>query len=116
MMPFRPPRALSPAAGTDAYALWDAAYVLGSLTSTEDRLFQAHLSRCPSCRESVSQLSGVPGLLGQLTRDDVAAIDEGVWSGPPPLSAQLLTSLLAANSFKERPSTSNDTRHGQDPW
>ncbi|MDT5366381.1 MAG: hypothetical protein QOC62_812 [Mycobacterium sp.] len=77
MMPFRPPRAPSPMGGTDAYALWDAAYVLGSLSSADGRAFTAHLIGCPSCRQSVSELSGMPGLLRQLTRDEVAAIDDG---------------------------------------
>jgi hypothetical protein len=95
MMPFRPPRALSPVGGSDEYALWDAAYVLGSLSNADAREFQAHLSGCPTCRESVGELRGISGLLGQLTPNDVAAIDEGGWSAPPPLSPRVLTSLLA---------------------
>jgi anti-sigma factor RsiW len=79
MTPLRPPRPFSPERGTDAYTLWDAAYVLGSLSSADGREFQAHLSGCPSCRECVSELRGMPRLLGQLTRDAVAAIDEGRW-------------------------------------
>jgi anti-sigma factor ChrR (cupin superfamily) len=79
MMPFRPPRALLPVDGTDEYALWDAAYVMGSLSNADAREFQAHLSGCPSCRECVSDLSGMPALLRQLTSDDFAAIDEGRW-------------------------------------
>jgi hypothetical protein len=62
--------------GTHEYAMWDAAYVVGSLSSVERREYEAHLSTCPSCREAVSELSGLPALLAQLDRDDVDSIDE----------------------------------------
>ena len=45
------------------YAMWDAAYVLGSLSAVDRREFEAHMSACPACREDVAQLSGVPALL-----------------------------------------------------
>ena len=61
------------------YAMWDAAYVLGSLSAVDRREFEAHMANCPACREAVAELSGVPALLSQLDRDEVAAIDE---SGP----------------------------------
>ena len=47
------------------YALWDAAYVLGSLSSTERHEYEAHLSSCPSCREAVAELTGMPALLSR---------------------------------------------------
>ncbi|MBP2414668.1 RNA polymerase sigma-70 factor (ECF subfamily) [Arthrobacter stackebrandtii] len=53
----------------DLYALWDAAYVLGSLSAVQRREFEAHLSDCTACRQRVSELSGLPGLLA-LARDD----------------------------------------------
>jgi anti-sigma factor RsiW len=110
MTQFRPPGAslggASPASEVDEYALWDAAYVLGSLSSADRREYEAHLSTCPSCRESVSELNGMPALLAQLTRDDVAGIDEhGDEDGPdapPPLSPLVLTSLLAKVSRRRR--------------
>jgi anti-sigma factor RsiW len=52
---------------------------MGSLSNAAAREFQAHLTGCPSCRECVSDLSGMPALLRQLTSDDFAAIDEGRW-------------------------------------
>ena len=77
----------------DRYAMWDAAYVLGSLSAAERREFETHMAHCPPCREAVADLSGVPALLSQLDRDEVAAIDE---SGPAPeMSEELLPSLLA---------------------
>ncbi|MDT5010356.1 MAG: hypothetical protein QOH57_1973 [Mycobacterium sp.] len=95
MTPSRPPHALALVGVSDEYALWDAAYVLGSLSSADRREFEAHMSACPSCRESVSELSAMPALLALLDRDDVAGIDHGEWAAPPPLSPLLLTSLLA---------------------
>ena len=61
----------------DEYALWDAAYVLGSLPSAERSEYQAHLKTCPSCRQAVAELSCMPALLSRLDGEDVAAIDEG---------------------------------------
>ncbi|MCW2649356.1 MAG: hypothetical protein QOE41_1519 [Mycobacterium sp.] len=90
--PFR--GGLSQVGDNDEYALWDAAYVLGSLSGVERREYEAHLSTCPSCREAVAELSGMPALLSQLSRDDVASIDEGGQAATPPLRPQLLTSLL----------------------
>ncbi len=34
----------------DEYALWDAAYVLGSLSCADRREFEEHLNTCASCR------------------------------------------------------------------
>ena len=61
--------------GHDEYAMWDAAYVLGSLTSAERREFEAHMTSCPLCRSAVGEFTGLPALLSQLDRDDMAAID-----------------------------------------
>jgi anti-sigma factor RsiW len=79
------------------YATWDAAYVLGSLSSAERREFEAHLSTCPLCRQSVSELSGIPALLSQLDAGTVAAIDAGDRAAEPSVMApNLLPSLLSA--------------------
>ncbi len=84
----------------DRYAMWDAAYVLGSLSAAERREFETHMAHCPPCREAVADLSGVPALLSQLDRDEVAAIDE---SGPAPeMSEELLPSLLATVRWRRR--------------
>jgi Putative zinc-finger len=100
--PGRSPRALSPDYVSDTRALWDAAYLLGSLSSNDRCEFEAHLSTCPSCRESVTELSVMPALLAQLTRDDVAAIDERGSGAPPPRSPLLLTSPLSKVSGRRR--------------
>jgi hypothetical protein len=96
------PRALSHVGESDEYALWDAAYVLGSLSAAERREYEAHLRSCPSCRQSLDQLSGIPALLGQLTADEVADIDDGASEALPPLSPRVLTSLQAKVSRSRR--------------
>ncbi len=87
----------------DRYAMWDAAYVLGSLSAGERREFEAHMAGCPACRDAVADLSGVPALLSQLDREEVAAISE---SGPAPetaaLSPELMPSLLATVRWRRR--------------
>ena len=45
------------------YAEWDAAYVLGALTATDRRAFEAHLEECERCRLAVAELASLPGLL-----------------------------------------------------
>ena len=68
--------------GHDEYAMWDAAYVLGSLSSAEQREFEAHLAGCPLCRSAVGELNGMPALLSLLDRDELAAIDEALRAIP----------------------------------
>ena len=95
------PRALSSVDDSDEYAEWDAAYVLGSLSEAERGEYEAHLRRCPSCRASVDELSGMPALLGQLTLDDVTSIDPGAAEAAA-LSPHVLTSLLATVRRRRR--------------
>lgn len=68
----------------DGYSTWDAAYVLGALSSTERREFEAHLQTCDRCRSAVAELSGMPALLGLLSEGDVRGLD-GDQPEPPPL-------------------------------
>jgi anti-sigma factor RsiW len=84
----------------DSYAMWDAAYVLGSLSAAQRREFETHMAHCPACRSAVADVSGVPALLSQLDHDEVAAIDQ---SGPAPeMSETLLPSLLATVRWRRR--------------
>jgi anti-sigma factor RsiW len=87
--------------GHDEYAMWDAAYVLGSLSSVERREFEAHMADCPLCRSAVGELIGMPALLSQLDRDELAPIDNGS-RVVPLLPAELLPSLLAKVSWRRR--------------
>jgi AAA ATPase domain/Putative zinc-finger len=67
----------------DKYALWDAAYVLGSLSETDRREFEAHLPGCRNCRDAVAELSGMPALLSLLDLDDVTEEGDRVAVLPP---------------------------------
>jgi anti-sigma factor RsiW len=76
------------------YATWDAAYVLGSLSPNDRREFEAHLSVCPSCSQSVSEISGIPALLSKLDRDTVTAMDTDGHAAAPEPTPNLLPSLM----------------------
>lgn len=96
------PHALGPGADADdPYGMWDAAYVLGSLSSTERRDYELHLGSCRACRTAVAELSGVPALLGLMDRDEMAATTESV-PDPPPLRPEVLDGLLARVNWRRR--------------
>jgi anti-sigma factor RsiW len=89
------------------YAMWDAAYVLGSLSAAERREFESHMAQCPLCQEAVAELSGVPALLSQLDREEVAAISEsgstaGTPFATPEMSPDLLPTLLEKVRWRRR--------------
>lgn len=85
---------------TDPYARWDAAYVLGSLSSVELLEYQDHLEGCAACREAVGELSAMPALLAKLSPAEVAHIDEPAdefpanGGYPQPVPAGLRKALL----------------------
>jgi len=60
--------------GTDEYRRWDAAYVLGSLISSERREFEEHLSGCAGCRAAVADLAGLPSLLAALSPEEAQSL------------------------------------------
>ncbi|WP_445170381.1 anti-sigma factor family protein [Mycolicibacterium sp. Dal123E01] len=86
---------------THEYALWDAAYVLGSLSCSERREFEAHLRACQPCTESVAELSGMPALLSQIDRGYVDTVDAGAPDLPalPPARDDVLAKV---NSRRRR--------------
>ncbi|WP_396928541.1 anti-sigma factor family protein [Mycolicibacterium sp.] len=80
--------------GTHPYALWDAAYVLGSLSCAERREFEVHLKGCPSCADAVTDLGGMRALLSQIDRGYVDTLDEpDGYAGLPPLRDELLATV-----------------------
>jgi anti-sigma factor RsiW len=83
-----------PTGDSHDYATWDAAYVLGSLSSADRREFEAHLSVCPICSQSVGELSGIPALLSKLDGDTVAAMDADGHTAAPEPTPNLLPSLM----------------------
>ena len=84
----------------DKYRSWDAAYVLGSLESSERREYEAHLEGCAQCRSAVSELTGMPALLAMLDLDDVLALESE--QPDPPLRPEVLQSVLAKVSWGRR--------------
>ena len=89
--------------GDHRFAMWDAAYVLGSLSATDRREFEAHMAGCPACRQAVAELSGIPAMLSQLDRNDIAAINEADHpSAASEMPPELLPSLLAAVRSRRR--------------
>ncbi|MFZ0832427.1 MAG: zf-HC2 domain-containing protein [Mycobacterium sp.] len=83
--------------------MWDAAYVLGSLSPAERRDFEAHMGTCKPCRQAVAEISGMPALLSHLDKHDVAAIDEQGDAGTAPdAPPELLASLLEKVTRRRR--------------
>src|SRR3984885_1011927 len=82
-----------PAGDSHDYATWDAAYVLGSLSPTDRREYEAHLSVCPFCNQAVSELSGMPALLSKLDGGTVAAMGADDLTPAPNLLPSLLSEV-----------------------
>ncbi|HEV7185941.1 MAG TPA: zf-HC2 domain-containing protein [Leifsonia sp.] len=62
----------------DEFATWDGAYLLGALSPADRRAYEEHLRTCPACSESVTELAGLPGLLGRVSDTDAfALLDSG---------------------------------------
>ena len=68
--------------GRDLYRSWDAAYVLGTLVSSERREFEEHLSRCAACRAAVAELAGIPSLLAVLSPEEAIALGQNERTRP----------------------------------
>jgi Putative zinc-finger len=85
----------------DPYAMWDAAYVLGSLSGDERREFEEHLATCPRCRAAVAELSGIPPLLAHLDAVEVEALDDPAAEAPP-LRPELRDTLLQKVEWRRR--------------
>ena len=58
----------------DKYREWDAAYVLGSLSSDERREFERHLISCAACTSTVAELAGMPGFLMKIDANTAGAL------------------------------------------
>jgi Putative zinc-finger len=60
------------------------AYVLGALDVPERLRTEAHLRDCAPCRDELVRLAPLPGLLGQVSLDDVVTPDDPVRPDVPP--------------------------------
>lgn len=81
--------------GNDRYAIWDAAYVLGSLSAADHREFETHLTHCPACRQAIDELAGIPALLAEFDFRTSAAINESEHPAAKPATSPQLPSVLA---------------------
>ena len=70
-----------------------AGYVVGALTPAERAAFEEHLPTCASCRHTVRDLAGLPGLLSRVSPAD---LDE------PPLPDTLVPGLLRRMRARRR--------------
>ena len=50
----------------EAFADWDAAYVLGALGPDDRHAYEDHLAGCERCRAAVAELAPLPGLLARV--------------------------------------------------
>ncbi|WP_433476603.1 anti-sigma factor family protein [Spirillospora sp. CA-142024] len=69
-------------------------YVLGALDPGERSQVEAHLERCPACRDELAGLAGLPALLGRVDEEQLEKI-----AGPPP---ELLDGLLVKAAERRR--------------
>ncbi|MGB3520655.1 MAG: carotenoid oxygenase family protein [Mycobacterium sp.] len=58
------------------YGLWDAAYVLGSLSESDYREFETHLDGCLLCQDAVTELAEMPAVLSLLDEEDFTETDD----------------------------------------
>jgi hypothetical protein len=79
----------------DRYVTWDAAYVLGSLSSGERRQYDEHLHTCARCRAAVAELSGIPALLSEVGPAEFRDPDPVSGEPPPELLHGLLDTVRA---------------------
>jgi len=85
----------------DRYATWDAAYVLGSLSSVERREYEAHMRTCDRCRAAVADISGMPALLAMLDAEDVKSLGTAQ-AEPPPLRPEVRQQVLDKVRWRRR--------------
>ncbi|WP_163507441.1 anti-sigma factor family protein [Fodinicola acaciae] len=81
----------------DEFATFDAAYVLGALSSTDRRAYEQHLAECDICAKAVQELAGMPGMLAGVP---VSAVESSGFQEPEP--AQVLPLLLRKVSRDRR--------------
>lgn len=80
-------------AAEDRFTRYDAAYLLGALPPEERQEYVEHLRTCATCRASVAELAGLPGLLARVPPDLLSGMGDTAGDEQPP--ATLLPALLA---------------------
>ena len=80
---------------SDRYRDWDASYVLGALSPSERREFEEHLATCGDCRDAVSELAGMPGLLAQVSPEEAAELGSAAAAIPAGIDPTMPETLRA---------------------
>jgi anti-sigma-K factor RskA len=79
-------------------------YIVGAIDPAERSVVDVHLGHCPSCRDELAGLAGLPAMLSRVPAADVEQLSLAP-SGLPEMaepSAELLNSLLRKVSAKRR--------------
>lgn len=79
-------------------------YVVGAIDPAERSVVDAHLGLCPSCRDELAGLAGLPAMLSRVPAADVELLSHAP-TGLPEMtepSADLLNSLLRRVSARRR--------------
>jgi anti-sigma factor RsiW len=66
------------------FADWDAAFVLGALSPSDRRLFEAHLQECALCRDAIVETAPTIALLARVTPDRAESLLEPEAAGDGP--------------------------------
>lgn len=86
------------------YAEWDAAYVLGALSTADRAEYETHVARCPLCRAALAEIAPTLGLLSRVDPDRAESLlrttDEV--EAPAPEHRARVLSLAAARSRRRR--------------
>jgi hypothetical protein len=76
------------------------AYVVGALEHSERAELEAHLSRCPMCRDELAELAPLPGLMSRLTVEEATAAPQV--AGATAIDSAMLDRLLSAAASERR--------------
>jgi anti-sigma factor RsiW len=69
-------------------------YVLGAIEPAERAMVDAHLNACPTCRDELASLAGLPALLSRVTEEQIEQL------APPP--RDLFDSIVAHATREDR--------------
>jgi hypothetical protein len=75
---------------SDEYREWDAAYLLGALSSADRRAYEEHLQTCDDCSAGLASLAEMPAVLAALPNDRALATIAGA---PPNLLPGLVRTV-----------------------
>ena len=86
-----------------AYRTELGVYVLGAIGPAERVRVDQHLAACPSCREELAALAGLPGLLRRVPPDlALRALTDAATDAPPGLDVDRLIRRVSAMRLRRR--------------